>query len=104
MLFIALFFEAINILLALLDVAIVTMILGPIFNALGMVIIGGWLIIRTGTIPKRKILFPFLANSLPIIKILPFYWTYTVYSSLDRSFGGESSQQQAPQQPQPQSI
>ena len=76
--------ELINILIGFLDFALgIGVFLGPIFNAAGTILIGGWLWLRFKKLPIKKGLLPLALNSIPFLKFFPFWWLLSVGTSLD---------------------
>ena len=76
--------EGANIILFFLDFAFgAGIFLSPIINFAGTVLIGTWLWLRFGKLPLKKALLPLLINSIPIVKLFPFWWFFSVATSLD---------------------
>lgn len=95
--------ELVNIVIGLLDIVVIGIVLGPIINFAAIVLIGGWLWMKTGKIPLKKGLGPFALNSIPLAKFIP-WWFIAVATTLDwRGGGGEQTTQtqEQPQEPQP---
>lgn len=102
--------ECVNIIIGILDFAFgIGVILGPIVNIPGSLLIGGWLWLRSGTPPIKKALGPLVLNSIPFVKFIP-WWIVAVATSLEWKSAAEQpaeSQQQedkpqnAQEQPQP---
>lgn len=90
MLLMAIIIDVVNILLGVLDFVAVGLVLSPIVNFVAMLVIGGWLWIRTGQLPIKKALLPLVGNSVPLVKFFPF-WLVSVWTSLDKT--GEPSAQ-----------
>lgn len=85
MIIVSLLVDLVNILLVLLDIALgLGTILAIVLNAVASIIIGGWLLMRTGSLPLTKTLLPFVLNSLPLVRFIPF-WFIAVWTSLDKS-------------------
>jgi hypothetical protein len=104
MLTLALVLEFINIIIGILDFVVVGIILGPVVNFTGTILIGGWLWLRTGSLPIKKGFVPFLLNSIPILKFFP-WWLFSVATSLDWKRISDQEQPQkegGTQQEQPQ--
>lgn len=86
----------INIIIGILDFLFgVGIILGPIVNIPGTILIGGWLWLRTGKFPLKKGLGPFVGGSIPFAKFIP-WWLIAVATSLD--WKGGSAQEQPQEQ------
>ena len=105
MLFFAAMVGIINIILSFLPG--IDTVLAPIINVVVMVLIGGWLWFRTGTLPLKKTLLPFGLNSIPIplvasiVSLVP-YWFIAVWTSLEKkAVPDEESQETTEPQPQP---
>mgnify|MGYP000625061758 CR=1 FL=1 len=74
--------EGVNILLGFLDFLFgIGILLGPVVNLAGTVLIGGWLWLRFGKAPLKKALGPLIANSIPFAKFFP-WWLLSVGTSL----------------------
>lgn len=89
--------EVANVILGFLDVIGIGIGLGPIFNSVGVAMIGGWLWMRFGKLPLKKSLFPFILNSIPLAKFIP-WWLVSVATSLD--WKGDSTKEQPQQESQ----
>ena len=98
----------INIIIGILDFVFgVGIILGPIVNIPGTLLIGGWLWLRTGKFPLKKGVGPLITSSIPLAKFIP-WWVIAVATSLDwkgdsaqeQPQEGERAQQKQPQQAQ----
>ena len=88
MLFVAWMFDSGNIILGFLDFAFgIGVILSPIVNTPATIIIGGWLFLRGGKMPIKKMalkaLGPLLGNSVPLAKFVP-WWFISVWTSLKK--------------------
>ena len=96
MLILAFIIDAVNILLGFLDFVLVGLILSPIWNVVALATVGVWLWKTTGqglgkTRRKRRlflklskrIILPFIGNSVPIAKFFPF-WVWSVWGALDK--------------------
>jgi len=89
--------EAVNIIIGFLDFAFgIGILLGPVVNIVGTLLIGGWLWMRFGKLPLKKALGPLIVNSIPFLKFLP-WWLLSVGTSLN--WKGGSSQQKQPSPP-----
>lgn len=93
MLMLAALLEFINILLGILDFVIIGIILGPIVNGAGTILIGGWLWLRSGSPPIKKALGPLVLNSIPFAKFIP-WWLIAVATSLEWKGTVEQSEEQ----------
>lgn len=86
--------EFMNIIIGILDFAIIGIILGPIVNVAGTILIGGWLWLRSGSPPIKKALGPLVLNSIPFAKFIP-WWFIAVATSLEwQGAGGEQAAQE----------
>lgn len=99
MLMLATTLEVINVIIGILDFAIIGIILGPIVNFAGTILIGGWLWLRTGNLSPKKSLGPLIGNSIPIVKFFP-WWLVAVATSLEwkNTVGQPIQSQEQPQE------
>jgi len=93
MLFLAVLFDMVNIVLGILDILLIGVALGPLANIVPTIFIGGWQWLRFGKVPIKKALGPLVLNSIPFSKFIP-WWVIAVASSLD--WKGKSTQKQSP--------
>ncbi len=78
-------FDIANGILAILDIAMgLGTILAPLVNGLAGIFIGGWIFSKTGKLPIKKVLLPFGAKCLPLIRIFPF-WSRAVSSCFKKA-------------------
>lgn len=82
MLMLAAVLEFINVIIGILDFVIIGIILGPIVNLAGTILIGGWLWMKTGKMPLKKGLGPLVGKSIPLAKFIP-WWLIAVATSLE---------------------
>jgi len=93
--------ELTNFLLALLDLALgLGTALAVPLNAFASFFFGWWVLRYRGEVPKRKvlakkILVPLIGNILPLIRAFPFFWVYTVWSTLDKSGDAPPQEEQS---------
>lgn len=91
--------EAVNVIIGFLDFAFgIGLLLGPVINFVGTLLIGGWLWMRFGKLPLKKALGPLVINSIPFLKFLP-WWLLSVATSLN--WKGDSPQEQPQEQRRP---
>ncbi len=75
--------ELLNVIIGFLDFLFgLGVLLGPVVNLAGAILIGGWLRIRFGKLPLKKALGPLVTNSIPLVKFFP-WWILSVATSLD---------------------
>lgn len=99
MLAIAGILEIVNVIVGFLDFAFgIGILLGPVVNFVGTALIGGWLWMRFGKLPLKKALLPLFANSIPLVKFLP-WWLLSVATSVDWKNTSQAPQKE--QQPEP---
>jgi len=109
MLILALLFDAGNIVIGILDFFVVGLVIGPVWNFIAAWTVGAWLAMQTikelnfqevkgvRTRIKRvgskrrlllklskRVLVPFIGNSIPIAKFFPF-WLWQVWGALDKN-------------------
>ena len=104
MLVLACIFDLVNIVLGFLDFLVIGLILSPIWNFVALGTLGLWLFIRTGQGVRgpgpggnkrlagflaKRIVIPFVGNSIPIAKFFPF-WVWSVWGSLDKGFSSQA--------------
>lgn len=114
MMALAVLIDLVNIILGFLDLFLIGLILSPIWNALAMGTLGALLWTTTGQGARgptsggnkrlagflaKKIVIPFIGNSIPISKFFP-WWVWSVWSSLDKGTGQPEAEQQE-EAPQP---
>lgn len=99
--------EIANVIIGILDFAFgIGVLLGPVVNAAGTFLIGGWLWMRFGKLPLKKVLGPLVLNSIPLAKFIP-WWFLSVATSVDWKNAPPQETQQteqslpAPQQTEP---
>lgn len=91
--------EIVNVIIGFLDFAFgIGILLGPMVNFVGTALIGGWLWIKFGKVPLKKALLPLFANSIPLVKFLP-WWLLSVATSVDWKGGTPQEQPQEEQLP-----
>jgi len=113
MLIIAFVLDVVNIILGILDFVAIGVVLGIIWNAIALGTVGLWLWFRTGQSLKgtkkqkrfvrvvlKRIVVPFLGNSIPLVKFFPF-WIWSVWGSLDKSTSSPKTQEEPADTPQP---
>ena len=113
MLALAIFIDMINIILGFLDFFLIGLILSPIWNFIAMGTLGAWLWMKTGQGVKgpgpggnkrlasflaKRIIVPFIGNSIPIAKFFPF-WVWSVWSSLDKGSSPQAESEEQEEQP-----
>jgi len=97
MLSLAALFELGFSILAFLDVAFfIGTFLAFILNAVAFLFLGGWLILRTGKFPKKKILIPLGLNAIPVVRAIPFFWPISIWGALSDVNEAASPQKTAP--------
>jgi hypothetical protein len=91
--------DIVNILIGFLDFVFgLGIIIGPIFNFAGTILIGFWQWFRLGKFPVKKAFLPLLGKSIPFAKFFP-WWLLSVATSLD--WKGMSDQPAETQQQEP---
>ena len=108
MLALAILIDLVNIILGFLDFFIIGLILSPIWNFIAVWTLGAWLWARTGqgvrgpgpggnkrlaSFLAKRIIVPFIGNSIPIAKFFPF-WIWSVWSALDKGASPQPEEEQ----------
>ena len=100
MLIVAILVDILNIIFTLLDAAYgFGTVFAIVLNAAALFFIGGWMWMRTGTLPIKKAVMPFALNSIPLIRFFPF-WVWSVWTSLDKSAPTNQEKEQKSDVPQ----